>query len=130
MALDDSDREEIAGLIADAIKTKPSSPTGSRRPAPAAPEGDWGHLPPRDQESFMRRIVEEELAKQDAAWERENLLRENEELKAKIKEWEKQGRPGRRPTRADLAGGKPEEGPPTVVNRVYRFMFGDAAATK
>lgn len=132
MALDDDDRAEISSLIAESLKANTKPPTGSRRPpaaSPSGPEGDWDHLSPIDQRGYVRQVVAEALAEQDAAWERENLQRENEELKAKIKEWEKAGKPGRRPTRSDLDG-KREEQMPQVVSKVYKFLFGDATAAK
>ncbi|HLI23357.1 MAG TPA: hypothetical protein VKU91_00255 [Acidimicrobiales bacterium] len=127
MALDDEDRSEIGQMIADAIRQVGRQPTrtspGTSSPAP--PE-DWSRMSPRDQERWMREIVEEQIASIDAETERQQLRRENEALKKQVAEWEKAGRPGKRPTRQTVAtAAAPEDPQPTVVSKAYRLLFGD-----
>ena len=135
MALDDDDRAEIAALIAEASRSNPA-PARGRRPAAepdpgrgAPVDGDWDLMSPMQKQKWVRSLVEDQLASIDAEVEREDLRRENEELRQKVKDWEKAGKPGRRPTRESLGGGRPEEQTPTLVNSVYKFLFGDAKPT-
>lgn len=98
--------------------------------APASVDGDWDLMSPIAKQKYVRSLVEDHLASLDAEVEREDLRRENDELKAKVKEWEKGGKTGRRPTRASLGDGKPEESAPAIVNKVYKFLFGDPQSSK
>lgn len=82
---------------------------------------------PLQKQRWIREVVESELAALDGEAEKEEMRRELEELRAAKKEWEKGGRQGRKPTLASVkAGDKPVEEAPTIVNRFYKFMFGEA----
>jgi hypothetical protein len=79
----------------------------------------------RDRQAYVRDLVEEHVRSLDEKVDRENLLRENEQLRAEKAEWEKAGRKGPKPTRG--GSDKPAaEQTPTIVSKAYTFLFGSA----
>jgi hypothetical protein len=121
MALEDSDKAEIAEMIASATRsTKPPARTPPE--GPKATQGDWDQMGERDRQTYVRTIVEDHLASLDAEAERAELRQRVKELETERKEWEKGGRKGPRPTKA--AGDKGEEQTPTIVSKAYTWLFG------
>ena len=127
--LDDDDKAEIAEMIAEASK-RSTPPTRAPRGEPPKAQGEWEQMTDRDRQTYVRQMVEEANASLDAEYERESLKRENEELKKKVADWEKQGKKGARPTRASLGDGKAEEAAPSVVSKAYKWLFGEATAPR
>lgn len=126
MALDDDDRQEIARMIADNSKPaqRPRSApiVGQERPT----QSQWDQMNDRDQSAYVRSMVEDILTEQDKEYERQSLRAENEELKAKVAEWEKGGKRGPKPKSGD--SDKREEQAPTVVSKAAAWLFGQPNA--
>lgn len=130
MPISDEDKAEISQMIAEASRGANPPPT-SRRPARSGSPGSWepsqdqwDRMPDRDRRSYVREIVEEQLAELDAETERADLRRENEELRKQMAEWEKGGRQGPRPKKGDSERPRAEE-VPTLVSKAFTWLFGD-----
>ncbi len=126
MALDDTDRAEIAQMLADASTRSRPSQTPPQGNATVS-QGDWDRMGDRDRQAYVRNLVEEHLASLDAEAEREELRQTVKQLRAERAEWEKNGRKGPRPTKATPDQPAAEQ-TPTLVSKAYTWLFGSATA--
>lgn len=122
MALDDGDKQTIAQMIADAVKSGGGGGGGASRPR-EVPQGDWDQMSSDARRAWVRGEVEEHIRSLDADAERQQLAARNRELEQQIAEAKKSGR--RPPKGAGDKNADPEgEQQPTILSKGAQWLFG------